>query len=79
MSIITKLPLKQEKNLKYQLQVNFTQATKICLRFFKYKGLEAPYDIETTIQRFILPIRPNRKRQRIAVSTCVISFNYRLS
>lgn len=78
MCITTKTPPK-EKNLKYQLQVNFTQATKICLHFFKYRGLEPPYDIETTIQRFLLPIRPNRQRQRIAVSTCVISFNYRLS
>lgn len=78
MCITTKTPPK-EKNLKYQLQVNFTQATKICLHFFKYRGLEPPYDIETTIQRFLLPIRPNRQRQHIAVSTCVISFNYRLA
>lgn len=78
MCITTKTPPK-EKNLKYQIQVNFTQATKICLHFFKYRGLEPPYDIETTIQQFLLPIRPNRQRRRIAVSTCVISFNYRLA
>lgn len=58
---------------------NFTQATKICLNFFRYKGKEPPYDIEATIQRFLLPIRPNRKRQRVSVSTCVVSFNYRLA
>lgn len=78
MCITVKIPPK-EKNLKYQLQVNFTQATNICLHFFKYRGLEPPYDIETTIRRFILPIRPNRQRQRIAVSTSVVSFNYRLA
>ena len=66
-------------NLKYRLQINFTQATKICLNFFRYKGKEPPYDIEATIQRFLLPIRPNRKRQRVSVSTCVVSFNYRLA
>ena len=60
-------------------QINFTQATKICLNFFRYKGKEPPYDIEATIQRFLLPIRPNRKRQRVSVSTCVVSFNYRLA
>ena len=69
----------KEKDLKYKLQINFTQATKICLNFFRYKGKEPPYDIEATIQRFLLPIRPNRKRQRVSVSTCVVSFNYRLA
>ena len=69
----------KEKNLKYKLQINFTQATKICLNFFRYKGKEPPYDIEATIQRFLLPMRPNRKRQRVSVSTCVVSFNYRLA
>ena len=42
----------KEKDLKYKLQINFTQATKICLNFFRYKGKEPPYDIEATIQRF---------------------------
>lgn len=69
----------KEKDLKYKLQINFTQATKICLNFFRYKGKEPPYDIEATIQRFLLQIRPNRKRQRVSVSTCVVSFNYRLA
>lgn len=69
----------KEKDRRYQLQVNFTQATKICLNFFRYRGKEPPYDIETTIQRFLLPIRPNRKHQHKTVSTTVVSFNYRLS
>lgn len=78
MSITLNTPIK-EKKLKHHLQVNFTQATKICLHFFKFRGLEPAYDIEATIRRFILPIRPNRQRQRIAVSTSVVSFNYRLA
>lgn len=78
MRITQKVPIK-EKDRSYQLQVNFTQATKICLNFFKYRGKEPPYDIEATIQRFLLPIRPNRKRQRQAVSTTVVPFNYRLT
>ena len=44
----------KEKDLKYKLQINFTQAAKICLNFFRYKGKEPPYDIEATIQRFLL-------------------------
>lgn len=69
----------KENDRRYQLQVNFTQATKICLDFFKYRGKEPPYDIETTILRFVLPIRPNRQRKRVSVGTCVVSFNYRLA
>ena len=78
MCIIQKVSIK-EKDRSHQLQVNFTQATKICLNFFKYRGNEPPYNIETTIQRFLLPIRPNRKRQRVTVGTCVVPFNYRLA
>lgn len=69
----------KEKDRRYQLQVNFTQATKICLNFFRYRGKEPPYDIEATIERFLLPIRPNRKYQHRAVSTTVVPFNYRLA
>lgn len=78
MAIIQNVSIK-EKDLKHHLQVNFTQATRICLHFFKHRKFEPTYDIEATIRRFILPIRPNRQRQRIAVSTTVVSFNYRLS
>lgn len=69
----------KEKDRRYQQQVNFTQAINICLNYFRYRGKEPPYDIEATIQRFLLPIRPNRKYQHRAVSTTVVSFNYRLS
>lgn len=78
MSITLNVPIK-EKDRSYQLQVNFTQATKICLNFFKHRSKEPTYDIEATIQRFLLPIRPNRKRRRQSVSTTVVSFNYRLA
>lgn len=78
MSIIVKVRPK-EKDRRHQLQVNFTQATLICLHFFRHRGREPAYDVETTILRFVLPIRPNRRRQRNAVGTCVVSFNYRLS
>lgn len=78
MKIIQKVPIK-EKDRSYRLQVNFTQATKICLNFFRCRDKEPPYDIGATIQRFLLPIRPNRKRQRESVSPTVVPFNYRLA
>ena len=69
----------KEKDRRYQLQVNFTQATKICLHFFKYRGKEPSYNVEETILRFILPIRPGRRRKRSTNGTTVVSFNYRLA
>ncbi len=78
MKIAQKVSIK-EKDRRYQLQVNFTQAAKICINFFKHQNEQPPYSIEATIQRFLLPIRPNRKRQRQSVSTTVVSFNYRLT
>lgn len=78
MFIIMKIRPK-EKDRRYQLQVNFTQAINICLNYFRYRGKEPPYEIEATIQRFLLPIRPNRKCQHRVVSTTVVPFNYRLS
>ena len=68
----------KEKDRRYQLQVNFTQATNICRNFFKHRETEPAYDIEATIQRFLLPIRPNRKRLTTPVGAHVVSFNYRL-
>lgn len=69
----------KEKDRRYQLQVNFTQATKICLHFFKHRAKEPSYNVEATILRFILPIRPNRQRIRATNGTSVVSFNYRLT
>ena len=46
------------------------------LDVYKRQGKEPPYDIEATIQRFLLPIRPNRKRQRVSVSTCAVSYTH---
>lgn len=73
-----KIPQK-EKDLKHSQQVNFSQAVRICIAFFKQTGNGPPIDVETTIARFLLPIRPNRSRPRDSVSACVVSFNYRLA
>ncbi|MDE7431426.1 MAG: IS4 family transposase [Lachnospiraceae bacterium] len=73
-----KIPI-QEKDLKHRQQVNFTQAVRICIAFFRYKGNEPPFDVETTITRFLLPVRPHRSRPRETVSASVVSFNYRLA
>ncbi len=69
----------KEKDRRHQLQVNFTQVAKICLHVFKHRGQEPPYNIETTILRFVLPIRPDCQRKKKTNGTCVVSFNYRLT
>lgn len=64
---------------KHPRQINFTQAIKICLHFFRAKEGEQAFDVESTILRFLLPIRSGRSYQRKAVSKSVVGFNYRLS
>lgn len=69
----------KEKDLKYKLQVNYTQAIRISQHFFRHLNSEVLYDIEKTIQRFLLPVRPNRKAQRTTLGKDAIPFNYRLA
>lgn len=63
---------------KHSQQINYTQAIKICLRFFRTSEVTQTFDVEATILKFILPIRPGRSYQRKAVSPSVVSFPYRL-
>lgn len=69
----------KEKDLKYKLQVNYTQAIRISQHFFKHLNSEVSYDIEKTIHRFLLPVRPDRKNQRTTLGKDAIPFNYRLA
>ena len=64
---------------KHPLQINYTQAIKICLRFFRDSEITQTFDVEATILKFLLPIRFGRSYLRKAVSKSVIAFNYRLS
>ena len=72
----TKIP---EKERKHQHQINFSRAVRICIAFFKQTENGPPIDVEATIVKFLLPIRPNRSQPRDTVSACVVSFNYRLA
>ncbi|WP_419025149.1 hypothetical protein [Emergencia sp.] len=68
-----------EPGKKHPRQINYTQAMKICLRFFKESETAQTFDVEVLILKFLLPIRAGRSCQRKAVSESVITFNYRLS
>lgn len=67
---------KQENSICQEI---YSRAVRICIAFFKQIGNGPPMDVESTIAKFLLPIRPNRSRPRDAVSVCVVSFNYRLA
>lgn len=70
------LPEKEHKN---EFQLNFTQAIKICLYFFRCMDDESPPDVEASILRFLLPIRHGRTLLRKAARRGVVGFNYRLA
>lgn len=60
-------------NAKYSYQINFTQAIGICKKFFRFQNI----DVETLIQRYILPIRPNRSADRKLIHKGFGGFLYR--
>lgn len=78
MLITGKIQIK-EKNLKNRLQINYTQAIRICQHYFRQLDSNVLYDIETTIQRFLLPVRPHRTYKRTTQETNTKKFNYRLA
>lgn len=69
----------EERGKKHPQQINFTQAIKICLHFFRTREAAQTFDVEATILKFLLPIKTGRSYQRKAVSKSVVGFNYRLS
>lgn len=72
-------PEKKKRKRKYPMQINYTQAIKICLQFFRSCSKLQTFDVEATILKYTLPVRNSRTVPRKAVSPCVESFNYRLS
>lgn len=79
MLIVSKIKLSKKKNLKNELQVNRTQAFYICRYFFTHCGPKTLFNIEEAIQRYLLPVRPNRTVPRTVLNTDAIPFNYRLA
>jgi len=69
----------QQKNTKHAYQVNFTVAIRICIRFFIGKDNMHPPDVEALIQKYILPVRPNRSDPRKVKPKSAVSFIYRIA
>lgn len=71
--IILHVPVKS-RNRKYEYQVNFSLAMKICFDFLR--GV-APPNVESLISKYILPIRPDRNYARLHRVQKPASFSYR--
>ena len=76
--IIMRVVIKQ-KPTKHGYQANFTVAICICRYFFRGRGNIRQSDVETLIQKYILPIRNGRTFHRNIKSKPFIYFNYRIS
>lgn len=77
--IITTHIIVEQKQTKYEYQLNYTLAIHICKYFLKIKCGIAPPDIELLIKRELLPIRPGRSDPRKVKPKMVISFLYRVA
>jgi hypothetical protein len=77
--IITLHVVIQQKPRKHGYQVNFSMAMHICRQFFKTLDHVHPPNVEALIQKFLLPIRENRKHPRKIKAKTYVSFNYRVA
>lgn len=67
----------QQKARKYIYQANFTAAVLICREFFR--GRIPPPNLETLIQKNILPVREGRKAPRKVSPNPAVSFLHRIA
>lgn len=67
----------QQKNRTYAYKINFTAAVHICRKYIR-KHISPP-NIEALLSKYVVPIRPNRKRQRKMTVKTAICFTYRIA
>ena len=60
-------------------QVNFTIAIYICREYLRQKRNISPPDVIKLIEKYTLPIRPNRKDPRKVKPQATVSFLYRVA
>ena len=77
--LITSYVVRQMKNKDETKQVNFTVAIYICREYLRQKRNLSPPDVIKLIEKYILPIRPNRKGQRKVKPQAYVRFLYRVA
>lgn len=67
------------KTASHVYQLNFSQAVHILRRFFALGSDDPPLDVISLIQRYLLPVRPDRSNPRKVHSRSAVSFIYRIA
>ena len=75
--LITMHVIIQQKSSKHVYQMNYTIAIHIC-RYFLRNDISPP-DVETLIQKNLLPVRPGRSDPRKVKPKSAVSFLYRVA
>ena len=75
--MITSHVVIKKKQRKYIYKANFSVATHMCRKFY-YCKTTSP-NLEAIIAKNIIPIRPDRHRQRNMITKTFISFLYRVA
>ena len=77
--LITTHVVNQNESKDETKQVNFTVAIYICREYLRQKRNIRPPDVIKLIQKYILPVRPNRKDPRKVKPQANVSFLYRVA
>jgi len=75
--MITSHVVIKKKQRKHTYKANFSVAAHMCRKF--YRGITSPPDLETIISRNLVPIRPDRHRDRYQSARVFRGFLYRVA
>jgi len=75
--MITSHVVIKNKQRKYTYKANFSVAAHMCRKF--YRGITSPPDLETIISRNLVPVRPDRHRERYQSARIFKGFLYRVA
>lgn len=75
--VITSHVAISKKQRKYTYKCNFSVATHVCRLFLR--GQTSPPYVESAIAKCLIPIRPNRKRNRFVLGEALQRFFYRVA
>ena len=75
--ITSHVVVKKKQSRKYTYKANFSVAAHMCRKY--YRGITSPPDLETIISRNLVPIRPDRHRDRYPSARIFRGFLYRIA
>ena len=75
--MITSHVVIKKKQREYTYKANFSVAAHMCRKY--YRGITSPPNLETIISKNLVPIRPNRHRERYQSARIFRGFLYRVA